>query len=151
MNELTPDRTLSGMPTSEDMDVELSLRPKTFDDFVGQDKVKENLRVFIEAARQREEAFDHILFCGPPGLGKTTLAHIVSNELKVDIRCTSGPVLERAGDLAGLLTNLQKRDVLFIDEIHRMNRVIEEYLYPAMEDFIIDILLETGPNTRGFS
>lgn len=141
-------RNISTQQTSEDAEAEVSLRPKAFDDFIGQDKVKANLKVFIEAARKREEAFDHILFCGPPGLGKTTLAHIVASELGVAIRGTSGPVLERAGDLAGLLTNLGKRDVLFIDEVHRMNRVIEEYLYPAMEDFSIDILLESGPHAR---
>ncbi len=141
-------RNISTQQNIEDAEIEVSLRPKAFGDFIGQDKVKNNLKVFIEAARKREEAFDHILFCGPPGLGKTTLAHIVAQELGVTIRSTSGPVLERPGDLAGLLTNLAKRDVLFIDEIHRMNRVIEEYLYPAMEDFSIDILLESGPHAR---
>lgn len=143
-----PSRNLSAKASDEDFAADLTLRPKSFDDFIGQDQAKNNLRVFITAARQREEAFDHILFCGPPGLGKTTLAHVVANELGVEIRCTSGPVLERPGDLAGILTNLQLREVLFIDEIHRMNRVIEEYLYPAMEDFLIDIILESGPHAR---
>lgn len=141
-------RPLSIDSNIEDNETEIALRPKTFDDFVGQDKVKKNLRLFIEAAKKREEAFDHILLCGPPGLGKTTLAHIVANELEVTIKATSGPILVKPGDLAGLLTNLQDRDVLFIDEIHRMNRVIEEYIYPAMEDFSIDIMLENGPHAR---
>ncbi|MGE5807748.1 MAG: AAA family ATPase, partial [Nitrospirota bacterium] len=130
-------------PEQNDDEVQLdrSLRPLHFDDFVGQDRIKENLRVFIKAARGRGEALDHVLFCGPPGLGKTTLANIIAHELGVGIKSTSGPVLERAGDLAAILTNLQDRDVLFIDEIHRLNRVVEEILYPAMEDFQLDIII----------
>ena len=132
----------------EEVDVEKKLRPLSFDDFAGQDQVIENLKVFVEAANQREEALDHTLFHGPPGLGKTTLAHILANELKTNIKVTSGPVLDKPGDLAGLLTNLGPRDVLFIDEIHRLSPVIEEYLYSAMEDYKIDIMIESGPNAR---
>jgi Holliday junction DNA helicase RuvB len=132
----------------EDLDIEITLRPQKLSDFIGQRKVKDNLAVFIEAARQRQEALDHVLLCGPPGLGKTTLAAILSKELNVDIKITSGPVLERAGDLAGLLTNLKDKDVLFIDEIHRLNSVVEEYLYSAMEDFNISILIDKGPSAR---
>lgn len=132
----------------EDLDIEATLRPQKLADFVGQQKVKDNLAVFIEATRQRMEALDHVLLCGPPGLGKTTLAMILSKELNVDIKTTSGPVLERAGDLAGLLTNLKDKDVLFIDEIHRLNNVVEEYLYSAMEDFNISILIDKGPSAR---
>ena len=132
----------------EDLDFEYSLRPQKLAEFIGQSKVKENLAVFIEAAKQRTEALDHVLLYGPPGLGKTTLAMILSKELDVDIKTTSGPVLERAGDLAGLLTNLQEKDVLFIDEIHRVNNVVEEYLYSAMEDFNISILIDKGPSAR---
>lgn len=124
------------------------LRPSRLDDFVGQDKLKDNLRVFIQAARERGEALDHVLLYGPPGLGKTTLAHILANELQANIRMTSGPALEKPGDLAGILTNLSERDVLFVDEIHRLNRVIEEYLYPALEDFTLDIIIDRGPNAR---
>lgn len=132
----------------EEFDLERKLRPLTFDDFAGQDQVLENLKIFVEAANQREEALDHTLFHGPPGLGKTTLAHIIANELKTNIKVTSGPVLDKPGDLAGLLTNLGERDVLFIDEIHRLSPVIEEYLYSAMEDYKIDIMIESGPNAR---
>ena len=137
-------------PEQNDDDVQLdrSLRPLRFDDFVGQDRIKENLRVFIDAARGRGEALDHVLFCGPPGLGKTTLANIIAHELGVGLRATSGPVLERAGDLAAILTNLQDHDVLFIDEIHRLNRVVEEILYPAMEDFQLDLIIGQGPGAR---
>jgi Holliday junction DNA helicase RuvB len=137
-------------PEQNDDDVQLdrSLRPLCFDDFVGQERIKDNLHVYIEAAKARNEALDHVLFCGPPGLGKTTLANIIAHELGVNIKTTSGPVLERAGDLAAILTNLQKRDILFIDEIHRLNRVIEEILYPAMEDFHLDIIIGQGPGAR---
>ena len=137
-------------PDQNDDDVQLdrSLRPLRFEDFVGQDRIKENLRVFIHAAKGRGEALDHVLFCGPPGLGKTTLANIIAHEMGVAIKSTSGPVLERAGDLAAILTSLQPHDVLFIDEIHRLNRVVEEILYPAMEDFQLDIIIGQGPGAR---
>ena len=137
-------------PEKNDDDVQLdrSLRPLRFDDFVGQERIKDNLHVYIEAAKARGEALDHVLFCGPPGLGKTTLANIIAHELGVNIKTTSGPVLERAGDLAAILTNLQERDVLFIDEIHRLNRIVEEILYPAMEDFQLDIIIGQGPGAR---
>ena len=134
--------------SGEEFDIERKLRPITFDDFTGQDQALENLRVFVKAANLRSEALDHTLFHGPPGLGKTTLAHILANELKTNIKVTSGPVLHKPGDLAGLLTNLNERDVLFIDEIHRLSPVIEEYLYSAMEDYKIDIMIESGPNAR---
>ncbi|MFM2224321.1 MAG: Holliday junction branch migration helicase RuvB [Bacteroidota bacterium] len=134
--------------TPTDKEIEKVLRPQGFDEFSGQDKIVENLVVFIQAAKQRGEALDHVLLHGPPGLGKTTLSHIIANELGVSMRVTSGPVIEKAGDLAGLLTNLQPNDVLFIDEIHRMNTTVEEYLYSAMEDFKIDIMIESGPNAR---
>jgi Holliday junction DNA helicase RuvB len=132
----------------EELDLEKRLRPLSFDDFAGQDQVLENLKVFVAAANQRNEALDHTLFHGPPGLGKTTLANILANELQVGIKITSGPVLDKPGDLAGLLTNLEERDVLFIDEIHRLSPIVEEYLYSAMEDFKIDIMIESGPNAR---
>ncbi len=137
-------------PAQDEGDVQLdrSLRPARFSDFVGQDRIKANLQVFIDAARSRGEALDHVLFCGPPGLGKTTLANIIARELGVNLKSTSGPVLERAGDLAAILTNLQQGDVLFIDEIHRLNRVVEEVLYPAMEDFQLDIIIGQGPGAR---
>ena len=140
-------------PNSENLsekerEFENNLRPSSFDDFQGQDHVIENLKVFVEAANQRNEALDHTLFHGPPGLGKTTLANILAKELDVDIKVTSGPVLDKPADLAGLLTNLQDRDVLFIDEIHRLSSIVEEYLYSAMEDYKIDIMIESGPNAR---
>ena len=134
--------------SSEEQDIEKVLRPLTFDDFSGQEQVLENLQIFVKAAVEREEALDHTLFHGPPGLGKTTLAHILANELNVGIKVTSGPVLDKPGDLAGLLTNLEERDVLFIDEIHRLSPIVEEYLYSAMEDYKIDIMIESGPNAR---
>ena len=134
--------------TPEEQDIDRALRPLSFGDFAGQDAILENLKVFVEAARQRDEALDHTLFHGPPGLGKTTLAHILANELQVGIKLTSGPVLDKPGDLAGLLTNLQPRDILFIDEIHRLSPIVEEYLYSAMEDYKIDIMIESGPNAR---
>ena len=132
----------------EEFDIEKQLRPLEFSDFTGQDQVLENLQIFVQAANLRGEALDHTLFHGPPGLGKTTLAHILANELNVGIKVTSGPVLDKPGDLAGLLTNLEDRDVLFIDEIHRLSPIVEEYLYSAMEDYKIDIMIESGPNAR---
>lgn len=146
MNE-NLDPTTNGY-NSEELDLEKRLRPLSFDDFAGQDQILENLKVFVQAANQRNEALDHTLFHGPPGLGKTTLANILANELNVGIKITSGPVLDKPGDLAGLLTNLEERDVLFIDEIHRLSPIVEEYLYSAMEDFKIDIMIESGPNAR---
>ena len=146
MNE-NLDPTTNGYNPDE-LDLEKKLRPLTFDDFAGQEQILENLKVFVQAANQRNEALDHTLFHGPPGLGKTTLANILANELQVGIKITSGPVLDKPGDLAGLLTNLEERDVLFIDEIHRLSPIVEEYLYSAMEDFKIDIMIESGPNAR---
>jgi len=146
MNEhLNPENTDY---SHEELDVEKQLRPLSFEDFTGQDQVLENLQIFVQAANQRGEALDHTLFHGPPGLGKTTLAHILANELQAGIKITSGPVLDKPGDLAGLLTNLSPRDVLFIDEIHRLSPIVEEYLYSAMEDYRIDIMIESGPNAR---
>ncbi|MEE8282238.1 MAG: Holliday junction branch migration DNA helicase RuvB [candidate division NC10 bacterium] len=143
-----PERIVSRHPQEEDQQWEPTVRPKIWEEYVGQDKVKENLRVFIEAARARREPLDHVLFHGPPGLGKTTLAYLLATELQVGVRATSGPVLERPGDVAAILTNLEDRDVLFVDEIHRMNRVVEEILYPAMEDFQLDLVIGQGPHAR---
>ena len=132
----------------EDRQLDFSLRPQSLSDFIGQSKLKENMSVFIAAAQKRSEALDHILIYGPPGLGKTTMAYIIAREMKVGIKSTSGPAIEKAGDLAGLLTNLEANDVLFIDEIHRLSRSIEEHLYSAMEDFHLDIMLDKGPQAR---
>ncbi|PEY44481.1 Holliday junction branch migration DNA helicase RuvB [Bacillus cereus] len=142
------ERLLSGESAYEDADLEYSLRPQTLRQYIGQDKAKHNLEVFIEAAKMREETLDHVLLYGPPGLGKTTLANIIANEMGVNIRTTSGPAIERPGDLAAVLTALQPGDVLFIDEIHRLHRSIEEVLYPAMEDFCLDIVIGKGPSAR---
>jgi len=132
----------------DELEFDLTLRPTSLGEFVGQKKIKENLRIFIQATKKRGEALDHVLFYGPPGLGKTTLAYIMARELDVQIKSTSGPVLERPGDLAGILTNLEEKEVLFIDEIHRLSHVVEEYLYQAMEDFSIDIMIDKGPSAR---
>ena len=142
------DRVIEPKPQEEDLPLENSLRPRLLQDYIGQARVKENLKVFIEATKQRNEPLDHVLFHGHPGLGKTSLANVISNELGVNMRSTSGPVIERPGDLAAILTNLEARDVLFIDEIHRLNHVVEEILYPAMEDFQLDIIIGQGPSAR---
>jgi Holliday junction DNA helicase RuvB len=145
---VTDSRIITPSRADEDTQYEAGLRPRTLDDYVGQDRVRENLQVAIAAARQRQEALDHVLLYGPPGLGKTTLAHVIANELGAPVRATAGPVIEKPGDLAAMLTSLQERDVLFIDEVHRMSPAIEEILYPAMEDYELDILIGTGPGAR---
>ena len=148
MNDYQEERIISTRNIDAENDYEYSLRPRTIDEYVGQQKVKENLEVFIQAAKKRREALDHVLLYGPPGLGKTTLAAIIANEMGVNIRVTSGPAIEKQGDLAALLTNLSEHDILFIDEIHRMSRSIEEVLYPAMEDYALDIIVGQGPSAR---
>jgi Holliday junction DNA helicase RuvB len=145
---MTDDRLVNAAPADDDVQYEAGLRPRTLDDYIGQPSVRENLHVSITAAKQRGEALDHVLLHGPPGLGKTTLAYVIANELGVPIRATAGPVIERPGDLAAMLTNLQEREVLFIDEVHRMSPAIEEILYPAMEDYELDIMIGQGPGAR---
>jgi Holliday junction DNA helicase RuvB len=145
---MSDDRVLTAARADEDVQYEAGLRPRTLNDYIGQERVRENLQVSIAAARQRGEALDHVLLYGPPGLGKTTLAHVIAHELDVPVRATAGPVIEKPGDLAAILTNLQPREVLFIDEIHRMAPIIEEILYPAMEDYHIDIMIGQGPGAR---
>lgn len=148
MTRMDEERIVTNTVRSEDYENEITLRPKWLSEYIGQDKVKNKLNIFIEAAKKRKEPLDHVLLCGPPGLGKTTLANIIANEMGVNVRITSGPAIERAGDLASILTNLSEDDVLFIDEIHRLNRTVEEILYPAMEDFALDIIIGKGPSAR---
>jgi len=145
---MSEERIVSAKEQDEDKKLDTTLRPKVLDEFIGQKKIKENLKIFIQAAKQRDEAMEHILLYGAPGLGKTTLAHIIAREINSNIRVTSGPAIERAGDLAAILTNLEDGDVLFIDEIHRLNKTIEEVLYPAMEDYALDIIIGKGPSAR---
>jgi Holliday junction DNA helicase RuvB len=145
---MSEERMISPKLKEEEVALDVSLRPKRLAEFIGQDRIKENLKIVIEAAKQRGEALDHVLFYGPPGLGKTTLAHCIATEMNVNIKVTAGPAIERAGDLAAILTNLRKGDVLFIDEVHRLGRAIEETLYPAMEDFALDIIIGKGPSAR---
>ena len=135
-------------PSKDEINIERSLRPSFFDDFVGQSDVVENLKLYIDAANKRDEALDHVLLFGPPGLGKTTLANIISKELNVNLKQSSGPVIDRAGDLAGMLTNIQRKDAFFNDEIHRLNSLVEEYMYSAMEDFQLEIMIDSGPSAR---
>jgi len=147
MNDIS-ERSITPKAKEDDKGFELSVRPRSFEEFVGQDKIKENLKIFIQATKQRGEPLDHVLFCGPPGLGKTTLAHIIASELGVEIKVTSGPVLERPGDLAAILTNISEKAIFFIDEIHRLPRIAEEILYPAMEEYQLDIIIGQGPSAR---
>ena len=145
---MTDERVVSPRLREEEIALDASLRPRWLNEFIGQERVKANLRILIEAAKGRGEALDHVLLYGPPGLGKTTLANVIANEMGVNIRITSGPAIERAGDLAAILTNLRQGDVLFIDEVHRLGRVVEEILYPAMEDYALDIIIGKGPGAR---